>query len=186
MLGRLCIRNLALLRPAQPQFRMAMAAYTNNSNGIIAAQQRAFAKKGRKKKADGTTTDEEALGEEPEQPVAQPVQQTQASSNDRFKEELAAAKNVQFKEVPKELFKPFTVGDVNKVQTTPDHKPPTQDDTMDGRYASVLFTTASQQEALYTIYEDFVYLRQLYDGSESFRLFTQNAGVGLKEIQKFN
>lgn len=75
---------------------------------------------------------------------------------------------------------------MNRVQSTPDHKPPAQDDTIDGRYASVLFTTASQQEALFTIFEDMTYLKALYDNSESFRLFTQNAGVGLKEIQKFN
>jgi hypothetical protein len=87
-----------------------------------------------------------------------------------------------FKDVSPDLFKPFSVGDVTQVQTTPDHKPPSQDDTIDGRYASVLFTTASQQESLFTIYEDMTYLKALYDNSESFRHFSQNAGVGIREI----
>ena len=75
---------------------------------------------------------------------------------------------------------------MKQIKSAPDHKPPTQDDTIEGRYATVLFTTASQQEALYTIYEDFTYLKQLYENSESFKQFTQNAGVGSQEIQKFN
>ena len=31
-----------------------------------------------------------------------------------------------------------------------------------------------------------IYIGQLYDNSETFQLFTQNAGVGLKEIRQFN
>ena len=39
----------------------------------------------------------------------------------------------------------FSVGDdVKVIQSTPDHKPPTAEDTIEGRYAGVLFTTASQ------------------------------------------
>jgi hypothetical protein len=53
----------------------------------------------------------------------------------------------------------FTVGaDVKVIQTVPDHKPPSAEDTIEGRYAGVLFTTASQQEALFSVYEDMVYL----------------------------
>ena len=77
-------------------------------------------------------------------------------------------------------------GDVKVVQSTPDHKPPTIDDTIEGRYAGVLFTTASQQEALFSIYEDMVYLGEIFSQSETFRLFTQNGGVGKIEITKFN
>jgi len=39
---------------------------------------------------------------------------------------------------------------------------------------------------LYEVYEDMVYISQLYQHSEAFQLFTQNAGVGLKEIRAFN
>jgi hypothetical protein len=68
-----------------------------------------------------------------------------------------------------ELFKAFSVGDVKVIQTTDDHKPPLYDDTIEGRYAGVLFSTASQQEALYTIYEDISYIKGLYDASDSFK-----------------
>lgn len=57
---------------------------------------------------------------------------------------------------------------------------------MEGRYASVLFTSASAEGALYTVYEDVVYLQSLYKNSETFRNFTMNAGVGTKEIAQFN
>jgi ATP synthase F1 delta subunit len=50
----------------------------------------------------------------------------------------------------------------------------------------VLFTTASQEAALYDVYEDMKFLAELYQNSESFQLFTQNAGVGVKEIKAFN
>ena len=68
-----------------------------------------------------------------------------------------------------DLFKAFSVGNVTIVQTTEDHKPPLYDDTIEGRYAGVLFSTASQQEALYTIYEDISYIKGLYDASDSFK-----------------
>lgn len=81
----------------------------------------------------------------------------------------------------------FSVGaDVKVIQSAPDNKPPSAEDTIEGRYAGVLFTTASQQEALFTIYEDMVYLGEIFDSSEDFRLFTQNGGVGSIEIRKFN
>jgi F-type H+-transporting ATPase subunit O len=70
--------------------------------------------------------------------------------------------------------------------SVPDNKPPTSEDTIEGRYAAVLFTTASQEGALFTIYEDITYLKGLYDNSETFRMFTQNGGVGSKEIRLFN
>ena len=50
----------------------------------------------------------------------------------------------------------------------------------------MLFTTASQNKALYEVYEDMKYLGELYQNSESFQLFTLNAGVGTKEIKLFN
>ena len=76
------------------------------------------------------------------------------------------------------LFQPFSLGDIKKVTSTPDNKAPSSEDTIEGRYAGVLFTTASQKNALYDVYEDMMYLSQLYTHSESFRLFTENAGVG--------
>ncbi len=75
---------------------------------------------------------------------------------------------------------------MKRIQSTPDHQPPSKEDTIPGRYASVLFTTASQNGVLYEVYEDMKYLGELYSNSESFQHFTQNAGVGLKEIKLFN
>ena len=43
-----------------------------------------------------------------------------------------------------ELFNAFSIGDIPKVQTTVNHKPPFAEDTIEGRYASVLFTSASE------------------------------------------
>jgi len=50
----------------------------------------------------------------------------------------------------------------------------------------VLFSSASEQESLFTVYEDVCYLKSLYENSESFNLFTKNAGVGAKEIKELN
>jgi len=63
-------------------------------------------------------------------------------------------------EVNADLYKAFKIGDhIKVIQSTPDHKPPSQEDTIEGRYASVLFTSASHDEALYTIYEDITYIK---------------------------
>lgn len=78
----------------------------------------------------------------------------------------------------KNLFNEFTLGDIKRVSSTPDNKAPSSEDTIEGRYAGVLFTSASQKSALYEVYEDMMYLSELYTHSESFRLFTENAGVG--------
>lgn len=75
---------------------------------------------------------------------------------------------------------------MKKISSTPDHAPPSKEDTIPGRYATVLFTTASQNEALYNVYEDMKYLGELFAHSESFRLFTENAAVGNKEVALFN
>lgn len=86
----------------------------------------------------------------------------------------------------KSLFQPFSLGDVKEVRSTPDNKAPSFEDTIEGRYANVLFTTASQANALFTVYEDMMYLSDLYTHSEVFRDFTQNSGVGVKEITMLN
>jgi len=91
-----------------------------------------------------------------------------------------------FDEVSRDLFTPFSVGDIKKSDSAPDDKPPSMEDTIEGRYAAVLFTTASQKQALFTVYEDMMYLAELYTHCEQFRLFTENGGVGSKEIQKLN
>jgi hypothetical protein len=62
---------------------------------------------------------------------------------------FASSKFVGFEKVTHELnldaalFAPFTLGDVKRVASTPDNKAPSSEDTIEGRYAGVLFTTAS-------------------------------------------
>lgn len=151
----------------------------NQARMIVNQQQRLFAKK-KKKDSAAQTEDEEHT--EPE-PVPEPVVETPPAPKADFS---GATKAQEAEKVDSSLFSAFTLGDVKKIDSTPDHKPPSLEDTIEGRYASVLFSTASQSEALYTIYEDMAYIKALYTNSESFRLFTQNAGVGNREIQKFN
>jgi hypothetical protein len=71
-------------------------------------------------------------------------------------------------DVDKSLFGAFSVGDIKQVQSTDDHKPPFKDDSVPGRYAEVLFTTASTQGSLYNVYEDIVYIQALFKNCESF------------------
>jgi F-type H+-transporting ATPase subunit O len=86
----------------------------------------------------------------------------------------------------KSLFAAFTVGDVKVVESAPDNKAPSYEDSIEGRYANVLFTTASHKAALFNVYEDLMYLKELYTHCEPFRLFTENGGVGMKEIVQLN
>ena len=167
--------NLLMAKPAQ--LRMVQQMKVDN---IVHMQMRSFAKKKGKKAAPEEPTEEEEFAE-PE-PVAEPTPAPEQPKADFS----AATKKADVEKPAADLFKAFSVGDVKQIQSTEDHKPPAMEDTIGGRYASVLFTTASQQEALYTIYEDVAYIREMYQNSETFRLFTQNAGVGAKEIGQFN
>lgn len=89
-------------------------------------------------------------------------------------------------DLDKSLFEPFSVGNIKQIDSTPDHRPPSEEDTIEGRYSGVLFTTASQNGDLFKVYEDMRYLHEIYKNSEQFRLFTENGGVGGKEIEQLN
>lgn len=78
------------------------------------------------------------------------------------------------------------MGDINVIESTPDHKPPSAEDTIEGRYSGVLFTTASQNGELFRVYEDMRFMQGIYKNSEIFRHFTENGGVGTNEIRKLN
>jgi hypothetical protein len=141
---------------------------------VYNAEVREFSKKTKKgfkkNKLPGEVSDAELTGTEEDAftAAAQPAQEQEDLNLD------------------KTLFQPYSLGDVKKIQSTPDHQPPSKEDTIPGRYATVLFTTASQQGALYDVFEDMKFLGELYKNSESFQLFTQNAGIGMKEIRLFN
>jgi len=86
--------------------------------------------------------------------------------------------------VSKDLFTPFSVGDIKVVNSVENNKALSREDTIEGRYAGVLFTTASMNEDLFNVYEDMQYIRSLYKHCESFRMFTENGGVGKNEVAK--
>lgn len=55
------------------------------------------------------------------------------------------------------------------------HKPPAFEDTAWGKYAGVLFSTASQSDSLHLVLQDMKYLKELSDSSAAFRQFLQNS-----------
>jgi F-type H+-transporting ATPase subunit O len=85
-----------------------------------------------------------------------------------------------FTTLPKLNKSPFTPFAYNFASGTEDiksvigHKPPSLEDTPHGRYASVLFTTASKQEGLATVLEDVKNLKEIYNQSDIFKNFVFN------------
>ena len=49
-----------------------------------------------------------------------------------------------------------------EIKSVPGHKPPSYEDTVQGKYAGVLFSIASQTESLYAVLEDMKYFKDLY------------------------
>ena len=72
------------------------------------------------------------------------------------------------------------------VESVEDHKAPATDDSVEGRYASVLFTCASQENLLYKVFEDMHLINELYKQTESFRVISQNSGLTMEEVRKLN
>ena len=129
-------------------------------SSVVSIEARDFgAKKKKVKKTEEEPTDYETI-DEPAQ--AQPV----AAVHDSKEPWKIKTQTI---DLDKSLFKPYSLGDVTKVDSTPDNKAPSYEDTIEGRYANVLFTTASQKGALYDVYEDMMYLSVLYTHSEIFR-----------------
>jgi len=143
---------------------------------VVGVNARDFGAKKKKKAAPEEPTEYETV-DEPAKP--EPVH-AQVDSSQPWKKVNSVL------DLDKSLFQPFSVGDVKEVNSTPDNQAPSYEDTIEGRYANVLFTTASQNGALFAVYEDMMYMSELYTHSEMFRQFTENGGVGLKEIQELN
>ena len=121
--------------------------------------------------------------EQAPEPVPEPVKAKAAAPKKAMD---AYSKVADMAPLDKSLFEPFSLGNIKQIDSTPDNRPPSEEDTIEGRYAGVLFTTASQNSELFTIYEDMMFLQQIYANSEMFRQFTENGGVGSKEIAQFN
>ena len=65
-----------------------------------------------------------------------------------------------------------------------DHQPITKDDSLEGRYASVLFTTASKDDLLHKVYEDMMYLSELWNSSAEFKSLTYNPGLSTDQLSE--
>ena len=96
-------------------------------------------------------------------------------------EEVSTGAAVQ-EDISQDLYKNFDLGNVKVIESTPDNKPPSKEDTIEGRYASVLFTAASTEAGLYKVFEDMKYFHEIYQCSETFRNFVKNPGFGNKEL----
>jgi F0F1-type ATP synthase delta subunit len=157
-------------------------------NSIVTMQTMDFAKKTKKSKTSDGLSEYETAEDvaEPEVVFQAPTPTRTATDPTRDVNEKPWLRQTQVLNLDKALFAPFSLGDVKVVTSTPDHKAPSYEDTIEGRYANVLFTTASGKGALYEVYEDMMYLSELYKHSEVFRQFTENAGVGNKEISELN
>ncbi len=165
------------------QQRGLTSALSASQTAFYKAPVRFFAKKEDKEAEEPAAAEPEVEAAEPA-PEAKPEPKPKAAPKAEAKPVQAAAAP----EAPldKSLFTPFSVGNINKIESTPGDKPPLEEDTIEGRYSGVLFTTASQQNNLYAVYEDMVFLQGIYKNSETFRLFTENGGVGSNEIAKLN
>lgn len=153
----------------------ALRANVLKTTSIVGTQAMDFGAKKKKKAAPEETTEYETVDE-----PAQPQARAAVNSAEPWKQTTSVLN------LDKSLFNAFSLGDVKVVESTPDNKAPSYEDTIEGRYANVLFTTASQQAALFNVYEDMMYLSELYTHSDMFRQFTENGGVGLREITQMN
>jgi ATP synthase F1 delta subunit len=176
-----------MFRPALYQCQLA-------NFSIVQEQQRFFAKKkkfgksksGEESGAASEVEPEDAAQEEPAHHAAPVVDFVQQKSS---KLDWSAAANRDSLDAPNldaKYYQPFSVGDVKRVGSAPYHKPPSFEDTIEGRYAASLFISASQSGKLYEVYEDMVYLNHLYKNCEHFRLFTENSGIGLAQVKQLN
>lgn len=159
------------------RFAAGSMVRVNMVKSVAAVPVRDFAKKFKKAK---TNVEDKTDYESFEESASHSDSAFSQNGNEPWKRFDATVK------LDKALYQPFSLGEVKVVKSTPGNKAPTIEDTIAGRYASVLFTTASSKEALFDVYEDMMYLSELYTHSEVFRQFTENAGVGHKEIVKLN
>jgi len=109
---------------------------------------RSFAKKKKGSKKDDEAASTEGEEDIPEEPVAEPVVEKASPPTPPPKaavsaEFAAAGKSADSQTVDKSLFNSFSVGDVKQTQSVENNKAPLKDDSVPGRYAEVLFTTAS-------------------------------------------
>jgi len=138
MLSLIAKRGLtkALARPSN----LRMAQKINNVQ-FIDVQARQFAKNKNKKLPQN---DDEDFAEPEAVATPEPVvEATPEPVVAATPEPVAKAAPVP-ENVDASLYVPFSVGDIKITNSVPDNKPPSQEDTIEGRYATVLFVAASE------------------------------------------
>ena len=71
----------------------------------------------------------------------------------------------------------------SKIDTFAGHVPPVWDDSLTGRYATVLFSQASKNNQLSRVLEDVEFLKDFSKQNEMFKTFSTNAGVSLGDFK---
>lgn len=181
-----------LLTPSTIAFRTAPLAQFQMANfSFMNEQQRFFAKKGKKgTRSEGEATDAEHVVDAEYE--AAPVHHAPIAAVQRAnaKHDWTREANIDTLDTPKlaaKFYQPFSVGNnIKKIDSVPNHKPPSFEDTIEGRYAGALFMSASKAGKLFEVYEDFVFLSHMYDHCEHFQLYTENNGIGMTQIQQLN
>jgi hypothetical protein len=142
MLSLIAKRGLtkALARPSN----LRMAQKINNVQ-FIDVQARQFAKNKNKKLPQ---TDDEDFAEPEVVATPEPVVEATPTPEPVVAATPEPVKAAQAKQAPEKvdasLNVPFSVGDIKITNSVPDNKPPSQEDTIEGRYATVLFVAASE------------------------------------------
>ena len=181
-------RSVILRQLLQPSFRNAAIMQYQLANMSVVNQQRSFAKKfGKVKRSGGEGAEKTEQEEVPaERSFTQVVHKSEQGSKIDWSKE-ANHDSLDAPNLPKEFFAPFSVGsNIKQVASAPNHRAPSFEDTIEGRYASALFISASQNGKLFEVYEDIIYIGHLYKHCEHFRLFTENSGIGLNQINALN
>lgn len=72
------------------------------------------------------------------------------------------------------------LGEVDRVDTIPGHIPQGKDESIEGRYARVIFTIASKQNLLWHVYNDLEFLGELHRNVDFFK----NSGLSVNNLKK--
>jgi len=175
----LSTNSFSMRQAAIFQYQMANFSIINEQQRFFAAKKKKFGKVGE----EGSRSEVES---EETTNYAEPARQAERKTSYDWSNE-ANKDSFDAPNLSAALYKPFSLGEnIKKIASAPDHKPPSYEDTIEGRYATSLFISASQAGKLYEVYEDFVYLTELYKNCEQFRYFTENSGIGLAQITQLN
>lgn len=75
---------------------------------------------------------------------------------------------------------------VKIIESVPDHKCPFSEDTVPGRYSQTAFITASQAGNLYRVYNDMLYIQDLYKQSYDFKTICDNSGLNSNQLYEIS